>query len=53
MYKLIDGKRLAHEMRAGIKESVENIKRRAAKISVLPWFLWEKTPPRRYMCATR
>lgn len=31
MYKLIDGKRLAHEMRAGIKESVEKYKAESGK----------------------
>ncbi len=31
MYKLIDGKRLAHEMRAGIKESVERYKAESGK----------------------
>lgn len=31
MYKLIDGKRLAHEMRAGIKESVEKHKAESGK----------------------
>ena len=31
MYKLIDGKRLAHEMRAGIKESVEKCKAESGK----------------------
>lgn len=31
MYKLIDGKRLAHEMRVGIKESVEKYKAESGK----------------------
>lgn len=31
MYKIIDGKRLAHEMRAGIKASVENYKAESGK----------------------
>lgn len=31
MYKLIDGKRLAHEMRAGVKESVEKYKAESGK----------------------